>query len=155
MVLVGALLAAASLQLSSQTPSAPKPAGARAAAKAAPFPSLWRSLTTGKEYLVKVDGDRVTAEWLNVPAEAAKRGAYIRSECRRSGSRWIGTSHVLEPCALPDGKIKMCPMSLRFEIDFLSPERITGGGETLRGFDCASCEVRKTGWGPFSWAPKP
>jgi len=45
-------------------------------------------------------------------------------------------------------------MLLRFEVDFISSDRITGGGEILREFDCGSCEVQKTGWGPFSWVPK-
>ena len=48
----------------------------------------------------------------------------------------------------------MCPMMLRFEVDFISPERISGGGESLKDFDCASCEVRRTTWRPFTWAPK-
>jgi hypothetical protein len=153
-ILVSAILATTSLQLSSESQSAAKPAGTKPAAKAAALPQLWKSASTGKEYRVKVEGDRFTAEWSNIPPQAAKQGAYIRSECRRSGSRWIGTSRILLPCALPDGKTKMCPMILRFEVDFISPDRITGGGEILRDFDCGSCEVRKTGWGPFSWAPK-
>ena len=103
---------------------------------------------------LRIDGDRFTAEWSNIPPQAANQGTYIRSECRRSGSRWIGTSRILLPCPLPEGKTKMCPMILQFEVDFISSDRITGGGETLRDFDCGSCEVRKTGWGPFTWAPK-
>jgi len=153
-VLVCAILAASSLQLSSENQTAPKSAGTSSAAKAGALPQVWKSVSTGKEYRVKVEGDRFTAEWSNVPPQAAKQGAYIRSECRRSGSRWIGTSRILLACPLPDGKTKMCPMILRFEVDFISPERITGGGEILRDFDCGTCEVKKTGWGPFSWEPK-
>ena len=153
-ILVCAILAATPLQLFAQNQSAPKPGGARSAAKAAGFPQIWKSASTGKEYRVKIEGDRFTAEWSNVPLQAAQQGAYIRSECRHSGTRWIGTSRILLPCPLPDGKTKMCPMMLRFEVDFISSDRITGGGEILRDFDCASCEVRKVGWGPFSWAPK-
>jgi hypothetical protein len=154
-ILVCGVLAATSLEYSSENQSAPKPAGTKSAAKANTFPQIWKSASTGKEYRVKIDGDRFTAEWLNIPPQAAKQGAYIRTECRRSGTRWIGTSRILLPCPLPDGKTKMCPMILRFEVDFISSDRITGGGEVLRDFDCGSCEVRKTGWGPFSWAPKP
>ena len=153
-VLVCAILAASSLQLSSENQTAPKSAGTKSAAKAGALPQVWKSASTGKEYRVKVEGDRFTAEWSNLPPQAAKQGAYIRSECRRSGSRWIGTSRILLACPLPDGKMKMCPMILRFELDFISSDRITGGGEILRDFDCGSCEVRKTGWGPFSWEPK-
>jgi len=117
------------------------------------LPPIWRSATTGKEYRVQIDGDRLTAEWSNIPPQAAQQGAYIRSECRRSGARWVGTSRILLSCSLPHGKTKMCPMLLRFEVDFISSDHITGGGEILKDFDCGSCEVRKTGWGPFSWVP--
>jgi len=153
-ILVCGILATSSWQLSFENQSAPKAGGTESAAKATALPQIWKSATTGKEYRVQIDGDRLTAEWSNIPPEAAKQGAYIRSECRRSGTKWVGTSRILLPCPLPDGKTKMCPMLLRFEVDNISPERITGGGESLRDFDCGSCEVRKTGWGPFSWAPK-
>ena len=153
-LLLCGILATLPMRLSSQDPSASKPAGANSAAKAGAFPRIWKSQSSGKEYRVKVEGDRLTAEWVNIPPQAAKQGAYIRSECRRSGSRWIGTSRILLPCPLPDGKTKMCPMILRFEVNSISSERITGAGEILRDFDCGSCEVRKTGWGPFTWAPK-
>jgi hypothetical protein len=147
------ILAATSLQLSCENQSAPKPAGTKSAAKATALPQIWKSETTDREYRVKIDGDRFTAEWSNIPPHATQ-GAYIRSECRRSGSRWIGTSRIFLGCDLPDKKTKMCLMILRFEVDFISSDHITGGGEILRDFDCGSCEVRKTGWGPFSWAPK-
>jgi len=153
-MLVCAILAASSLQFCSDDQSASKAPGASSTAKSRALPQLWKSASSGREYRVKIEGDRFTAEWTNIPPQAAKQGAYIRSECRRSGSRWIGTSRIFLPCALPDAKMKMCPMILRFEVDSISPDRITGGGEILRDFDCGSCEVRKTGWGPFSWAPK-
>jgi hypothetical protein len=154
-ILVCGVLATTSLQLASENQSAPKPAGTKSAAKATALPQIWKSAATGREYRVKIEGDRFTAEWSNLPPQAAKQGAYIRSECRRSGTRWIGTSRILLSCPLPDGKTKMCPMILRFEVDFISADHITGGGEILRDFDCGACEVRKTGWGPFSWTPKP
>jgi hypothetical protein len=152
-VLACGILAPALLSASAQT--APKHAAAKSAAKSTAIPTVWKSATTGKEYRVKIDGDRFTAEWSNIPPQAAQQGAYIRSECRRSGTKWIGTSRILLPCPLPNGKTKMCPMVLRFEVGSVSASRITGGGEILRDFDCNSCEVRKTAWGPFTWMPKP
>ena len=152
-ILVWGILVFSSWQLSAQTQATPKPAATKSVAKDAALPQTWKSVTTGKEYRVKIDGDHFTAEWSNLPPPAAKQGAYIRSDCRRSGTRWVGTSRILLACALPDGKTKMCPMMLRFEVDFISPDRITGGGEILREFNCGSCQVRKTGWGPFTWVP--
>jgi len=153
-LLICGMLVTASSQLTFEAQNASKPVGTKSSAKADALPQIWKSVSTGKEYRVKVEGDSFTAEWSNIPPQAAKQGAYIRSECHRSGARWIGTSRVLLPCPMPDGKLKMCPMILRFEVNFISPDRITGGGEILRDFDCGSCTIRKTGWGPFTWTPK-
>jgi hypothetical protein len=154
-ILLCGVLAATSSLFSSENQGAAK-STASAAAKAGALPQVWKSASTGKEYRVKVEGDRFTAEWSNIPPQAAKQGAYIRTECRRTASRWIGTTRFLLPfpCPPPNGKLKMCPLILRFEVDFISPDRITGGGESLRGFDCSTCEVKETAWRPFSWTPK-
>jgi hypothetical protein len=151
-VLLCVVLVAASLLFSSENQGAAKPAAS--AAKAAALPQVWKSESTGKEYRVKVEGDLFSAEWVNLPPEAAKQGRYIRTECRRNASRWIGTSRLLLGCQLPNGNMKLCPLIVRFEVDFISPDRITGGGENLKDFDCGTCGIRKTGWAPFTWTPK-
>jgi hypothetical protein len=137
----------------SQPSAAAKSAGSEAARW-----RIWKSTTSGKEYRVRVEKDVFYAEWVNIPLETAKHGAYIRTECRRAGAKWIGTSRVFLPCAKP-GEAKgkttnVCPMTVRFEVDSITPQKITGGGETLRDFDCEKCEVRQTGWGSFVWVPK-
>lgn len=152
--LIFGILVTTSPKLSSETQNAPKPAGTKSAAKAGALPAIWKSQTSGKEYRVKVEDDLFTAEWVNIPPDAAKQGRYIRTQCRRSASRWIGTSRLLLGCQLSNGNMKLCPLILRFEVDFISPDRITGGGENLKDFDCGTCEIRKTGWGPFTWTPK-
>ena len=72
-ILVCGILATASLQFSAENQNAPKPAGTKSAKKAAALPQIWKSATTGKEYRVKIDGDRLTAEWSNLPP-----GCYTR-----------------------------------------------------------------------------
>ena len=125
---------------------------------AASSAKLWKSETTGKEYRVQVEKDRFYAEWVNLPADSVKRGAYIRTECRRVGSKWIGTTRVFILCPeMPGGEIKStngCPLTFRFEVDSITTDRIAGRGETLRNFDCQKCEVRQTGWGDFVWVPE-
>jgi hypothetical protein len=119
---------------------------------------IWRSETTGKEYRVQVDKDRFYAEWVNIPPESVKHGAFIRSECHRVGSKWIGTSSVRLPCTVGEGAKEhignTCRLQLRIEIDSIGPDRIVGHGETLRRFDCQSCRVDEAGWGEFVWVPK-
>ena len=134
----------------------PKPQS-KAAASQAP-PTLWQSATTGKEYRVQVDKDRFYAEWVNIPPESVKRGAYIRSECRRVGSKWIGTTRTNLPCAVGEGArervANICRLQLRIEIDSVQADRIKGHGETLKRFDCQSCRIDETGWAEFVWIPK-
>ena len=134
----------------------PKPQAAASTSQT--FPALWKSETTGKEYRVQVDKDRFSAEWVNIPPESVKQGAYIRSECRRVGSKWIGTSRIHLPCAAGEGAkehiVNTCRLQLRIEIDSVQADRIVGRGETLKRFDCKSCKVDETGWGDFVWVPK-
>ena len=122
------------------------------------FPALWKSETTGKEYRVQVDKDRFYAEWVNIPPESAKRGAYIRSECRRVGSKWIGTTRINVLCPVGEGTkehiANTCRLQLRIEISSVQADRIVGRGQTLKRFDCQSCRVDETGWGDFVWVPK-
>jgi formate-dependent nitrite reductase cytochrome c552 subunit len=105
--------------------------------------SIWKSQTTGREYRVRADKEVFNADWVNIPAEAAKQ---------------VGTSQIRLPCQKPgntqEKALNMCSMTLRFEVDSISPERITGRAESLRDFDCQKCEVRQTGWGNFVWVPK-
>jgi len=135
-------------------PTAPKPA----ASSAGTAGKIWVSQTTHHEFRVKIENDLFSAEWVNIPPTSAKLGAYMRTECRRSGTRWIGTSRVLLPCAKPGeapGKItRTCPMTFRFEVDTITPERISGRGESLKELDCEKCEIRETGWAPYVWVPK-
>ena len=123
------------------------------------LPTLWRSATTGKAYRVQVDKDRFYAEWVSIPPESAKRGAYIRNQCRRVGSKWIGTSRIKLPCAVGEGATERvantCRLQLRIEIDSVQADRIKGRGETLKRFDCQSCRIDETGWADFVWVPMP
>ena len=122
------------------------------------YPTLWKSETTGKEYRVQVDKDSFSAEWVNIPPESAKRGAYIRSECHRIGSKWVGTTRVNVLCPAGEGAkehiTNTCRLQFRIEINSIQADKIMGRGETLKRFDCQSCRVDETGWVDFVWVPK-
>ncbi len=137
------------------------PAGAEQKTKSAAKPDstagwqMWKSETTKKVYRVKIDQDHFVAEWVNVPPEAKKQGAYIHSECRRAGNKWVGTTRALLPCALPgaEKKTRTCELTLRIEVDSISATRIEGAGDSLHNFDCSKCQVLETGWAKFTWVP--
>lgn len=123
---------------------------------------VWKSQTTGHEYRVRIEGDVLHADWVNVPPDMARQGAYVRTECRRVGSKWIGTtrSRLLLPCTevtAPDGRHPSgwCALVTRTEIDSISPQSITGRAQASRRLDCKSCKLLEAEWKDFSWTPKP
>lgn len=118
---------------------------------------VWRSQTTGKEYRVWIENERLHAEWVNVPPELAQRGAYTRTECRHVGTRWIGTSQSRLPCETTEnGKhvSNWCQVATKIEFDRVGANHMAGRGEALRRFDCAACRVLETVWKDFEWVPK-
>jgi hypothetical protein len=119
---------------------------------------IWKSKTTGYEYRVRVQGNTFNAEWVNVPPALARHGAYIRTECHRVGEKWIGTSRSYLPCSAepgPKGRVtNWCRLVTRTEIDSMTPDQITGRGQSLRRFDCRTCKILETAWANFLWVPK-
>lgn len=118
---------------------------------------VWRSVTTGKEYFVRMDKRHFYAQWVNLPPASAQRGAYIHTACERKGQKWEGTADIYMPCAVGEGKdekiANTCHLSLGMEIDSISHDRITGRGQTLKKFDCGACKVIEAGWANFDWVP--
>jgi len=122
------------------------------------LPKIWRSPATQHEFRVEVTNGVFRAEWINIPPAIAKRGAYIRTECRRAGTKWEGVSHINLLFGIPgapQGKdTKMCSLTVRFEVDSVSPEKIAGHSEVLKSFDVNACRAEQTKWGEFTWIPK-
>ena len=121
---------------------------------------IWVSETTGKEYRVRVENDVVRAEWVNVTSELASHGAFIRSECKRQGSKWVGEASSYVPCTLETGpKPKIdnwCHLQTKFEIDSITPDSITGRTEAVGSttLDCMKCKLLRSEMKDFLWTPK-
>ena len=141
--------------LHAQKSQKPEP---RQAQKVAPVPSrIWKSEASGNEYRVWIENKTLHAEWVNIPAQAAENGAYIRTTCRRVGEKWIGTSKIFVPCAVAGGPVvNRCHFVMRMEIDRVTENRITGRVEDPKRnkFDCRTCKVAETVWKNFAWVPK-
>ena len=116
---------------------------------------LWRSQTTGNEYRVRVEKGVFRAEWVNVPMDWAKQGAYLRTECRRMGGKWVGTSVAHLPCTSGEGQnariAKWCDLKTQTEIDSITSQRVAGRGQGASKIDCEQCKVVETSWSPFVW----
>lgn len=125
-----------------------------------PIPHLWKSQTTNNEYRVRIDGDVLRADWVNLPGDLARNGAFVRTECRRVGKRWIGTtrSRLPLPCTEvlgPGGHhpSAWCSLVTRTEIDTVSPDRITGRAQAPTRLDCQACKLLDAEWKDFAWTP--
>jgi hypothetical protein len=117
----------------------------------------WKSQTTENEYRVRVEKGVFHAEWVNVPADWAKQGAYLRTECRRTGRKWVGTSVSHLPCTVGEGQgtyiVKWCDLQTQTEIDSISHQRITGRGQRQSKIDCDQCKILEASWADFFWTP--
>lgn len=133
-------------------------AGHRTQAKAS-IPAEWKSETTKNEYRVQISANSLTAVWTNIPKPLLQHGAYVRTECRRVGTKWIGTTRSYLPFSCGKGSAghepptHWCHILTRTEISSLAPARIEGRGEALKSFDCDHCKVLQKEWKPFIWAP--
>ena len=118
----------------------------------------WKSLTTGNEYRVWVENEVFHAEWVNVPEDMARHGAYLHTLCRHTGSKWAGTSESLLPCTVGEGAdqrtVNWCKVETQTEIDSIAADRISGRGQTIKKVDCRRCKALETGWAAFVWVPK-
>lgn len=119
--------------------------------------NMWVSKTTGKQFRVLVEGNTFRADWLNVPSEWAAQGAFIHTECKRHGKKWVGTSLSFMPWSSQkgtDAKVKnWCHLETKFEVDSITANSISGRGESVRQFDAATCKILKTGMSNFQWSP--
>jgi hypothetical protein len=154
----GAEQATAKATTKTTTTADQKSASAKSPAAIGKLPKLWRSDATKHDFRVEVTGDLFRAEWVNIPAAVAKQGAYIRTECRRTGAKWVGSSKINMAFAIPGaptGKdTKMCSLTVRFEVDSISAEKITGHSEAIKAFDVNACRAEQMKWAEFSWVPK-
>jgi hypothetical protein len=135
-----------------------KSTSASSKSASAELPKIWHIDAKHKDFRVQVTNDLFRADWVNIPSDAAKQGAYIHTQCRRVGDKWVGTSSVYQAAAVskdPAVKTtKMCHLTIRFEVDSITPEKITFHSEAMRNFDPAKCQLLQTAWEEFAWVPK-
>lgn len=129
----------------------------QAQARTANFPPLWFSQTTHTTYRVRIDGNILRAEQTNIPLGAAKQGAYVRTEARKTGNKWVGASKVYRQITVrAAGKPQQsnwCHLEANIEFLTLTTERITGRSEAPLQMDISKCQVLKKGWKDFVWVP--
>jgi len=117
---------------------------------------IWKSQTTGKEYRVWTENQRLRAEWVNAASVGAQRPS-IRIECQRIGEKWVGTARNYLPCETTENGKRLsnwCRLTTKIEFDSPEANRMTGHTEWAHRFDCVNCKILEPVWKDFEWVPK-
>jgi S1-C subfamily serine protease len=124
---------------------------------------LWTSLTNGRDYNLRQDGDYLYVDWIDMPPELKSAGGFIRAELTKSSDgTWKGVQHARLPCTYTRGYgayaqtvTNSCSRSSGIEIHFVSGTRIEGSTTVPEKFNCSKCEPEgKDQQKPFTWIPK-
>ena len=124
---------------------------------------IWTSLTSGRDYNLRQDGEYLYFDWINIPPEVKTAGGFLRSELKRgSDGKWRGKAHSRLPCTYTQGRgvfarqfVNWCSAETDSEIDLLSDRRIEGIGTGWEKFNCRKCQMEgKVEQKPFTWIPK-
>jgi hypothetical protein len=120
----------------------------------------WTSLTTSKDYRVRLDSDYIYTEWTNVPPEWGV-SAFSRAELKKTGTIWKGHTRMQFPCQYKDiwsGGMKINSVTLdpEIEITSMTDTRIEGRAQNYgSGFDCKAGKSKgEPTWTSFTWIPK-
>jgi hypothetical protein len=128
---------------------------------------VWTSMTTGRDYKIRSDGDYIYGEWILPPALQSTT-AFVRLELKKSGDKWIGKVRSYLPYefkssyfdfwrtgqTIGTANVKWCSQEYEFEIDRLSDSRIEGQAKGSSSYDAKKCKAGKLEWKPFTWIPK-
>ena len=129
---------------------------------------VWTSMTSGRDFKLRIDGDYIYTEWINLPPQLQTTAAFMRSELKKDGDKWVGKVRSLLPYAFKSSymdfwktgqqmgteNVNWCTVELEFEIDTLTDTRIEGRGMGFTSFDAKKCKPGKMEWKTFTWIPK-
>lgn len=156
-IVLGCMIVAAAFTAAQDKPSAKSKSSQSGAHAPAAQVSVWRSLTTGRDYRISINKSTLVAEWINQPAIDAKSKASVRSELHKSGTKWVGITRSHIPCRTTEAKgvvSNVCDLTTKIEIETMATDKIMGHGDSLKRFDCGKCNILETKFAPFQWVPK-
>jgi hypothetical protein len=123
---------------------------------------VWTSLTSGRDYTMRQDGDYLYMDWVSIPPDFKAAGGFSRSELKKSpDGKWRGKNHARLPCTYKRGLgvyaqdvTNWCSREDDMEIDLLSDKRIEGISVGWDKFDCKKCEAKGVAQKSFTLIPK-
>ncbi len=125
-------------------------------------------MKSGRDYKVRIDGDYIYTEWVNLPPVLQSTAAFMRSELKKDGEKWIGKVRTNLPYPYKSSygdywrtgqqmgteNVNWCTEEPEFEIDSISDSRIEGRSLSPSSFDARKCKPGKMEWVSFTWIPK-
>jgi hypothetical protein len=138
---------------------APRAAYCQTSEPVADSPKVWTSVTTGKDYKLRIDGDHVNIDGI-LPTFLQQQGATFRCDLVRQDDAWDGVCVAYMPYRWSDNSqkkpIKWCSIETKERITLWSKRRIEGEYETLDATesDTANCVIKKGQMMHFAWIPK-
>jgi hypothetical protein len=153
--------------------SSVQPLGAIPKSNPTPSPGLnketvWTSLLSGRDYKLRIDGDYLYTEWVNLPTQLQTTTAFMRSELKKDGDKWVGKARSYLPYGFKSSyadfwttgqrmgteNVSWCTMEVQFEIDKITETRVEGRSLSSKSFDAKKCKSGKLEWQSFTWIPK-
>lgn len=120
---------------------------------AVPSGRIWTSLSSGKDYKVRLDGDYIYTEWANIPS-AWGPSAFGRGELKKAGEIWTGHARNQFPCQY-GVRINWIMVDIDMEITSMTGTRIEGRAKNYQGFNCRTNAPKgEATWTSFTWIPK-
>jgi S1-C subfamily serine protease len=114
---------------------------------------VWTSMTSGHDYKIRMDGDYIYAQVTNLPASLQSTPAFVRSELKKTGDKWVGKNISYMPFSTRTGQ-KWCRIETEIEIDKLSDSRIEGKAMAWQSTNVKKCEPEHVELRQFVWIPK-
>jgi S1-C subfamily serine protease len=121
---------------------------------------VWTSMTTGRDYKLRREGDYIYSEWVNLPSQLQGTAAFTRSELKKdSDGHWRGKAINYAPFQYYDiwtkqQLVKWCRVEATIELTLISDSRIEGTGTAWEKFDVKKCQPKETKQQSFTWIPK-
>jgi S1-C subfamily serine protease len=124
--------------------------------------TVWTSMTSGRDFTIRQDGDYLYMDWISIPAEVKSGGGFIRNELKKgSDGKWYGKGRTRFPCQYSMGLgahartyTNWCSREDDIEIDLLTDKRLEGVSVSWHKFDCRKCEPKNAERKPFTLIPK-
>jgi S1-C subfamily serine protease len=115
--------------------------------------ALWNSLSNGWDYKIRIDGDYVYVQWVNLPSDLKSTAAFASMELKKTGTKWAGKKIIYLPFNYKYS-VKWCRTETAIEIDQLSESRIQGRSEGWTSLDVKKCQPENIVWKDFTWIPQ-